>query len=383
MTSEMESCLPSKHHLFTAGRKKGSLFMRENGVMAESDFGTDNPQQPPASSDQPPHQPPRPHRQEQDGHRPTPYNSPPQQEVHQPNTQRPLPSHYSAGQHVTDHNQSINPDTLPPPITDFSSHVGSTPVTPYSERLESGLMISGIMDARSGGGGPILLPPSESGPLGLQISESGDHLPTTNVPYDRKLSLGSESDDLYGSGPVKLAHKYQRSSSSSVPPLPEEDRIEGAQDDLPSAPSTPKSPQPTLVTQGSQNREPHACPSSSSVPPLPEEDRIEESDDLYSSGPVKPAYKYQRSSVPPLPENARPSGDGLSLLPRSESGLLGLKVTEGGDHSTNVMYNHSFNKSRMDKKNKPHNIAAVGIETVSRMETSVAPAVVLSLSLRM
>ena len=74
--------------------------MREEEVMLESDFGTDNPQQPPATSDQPPHQPSRPHRQGQDVHRPTPYNSPPQQAVHQPNTKHPPPSHHSAGQHV-------------------------------------------------------------------------------------------------------------------------------------------------------------------------------------------------------------------------------------------------------------------------------------------
>ena len=128
-------------------------------------------------------------------------------------------------QSLNETNDSINPDTLPPPIMDFS-HVGSTPVTPYSERLESGLMISGIVDARSGGDGLILLPPSESGPLGLQISESGDHSPKVaynpsitksygehSTTYDRKFSSGSESDHLYSSGPVKPAHKYQRSSS--------------------------------------------------------------------------------------------------------------------------------------------------------------------------
>ena len=184
---------------------------------------------------------------------------------------------------------SINPDTLPPPIMDFSSHVGSTPVTPYSERLESGPIMSGIVGDRDG---LSLLPPSESGPLGLQISESGDHSPkvtynhsiskssgehSTNVPYDRKFSSGSESDDLYSSGPVKPAHKYQRSSSSSVPPLPEEDRIEESwvvleKDDIPSVPSTPKSPQPTLVTQGSQDRE--ARPLDSEVRPIPKPRRL-------------------------------------------------------------------------------------------------------------
>ena len=42
MVYEMESCLPPKHHLFTIGKKKGSLFMHEDEVMAESDFYTGN-----------------------------------------------------------------------------------------------------------------------------------------------------------------------------------------------------------------------------------------------------------------------------------------------------------------------------------------------------
>ena len=42
MASEMESCLPPKHQLFTIGEKKGSLFLREEEILAESDFYTGN-----------------------------------------------------------------------------------------------------------------------------------------------------------------------------------------------------------------------------------------------------------------------------------------------------------------------------------------------------
>ena len=185
-------------------------------------------------------------------------------------------------QSLNETNDSINPDNLPPPIMNFS-HMGSTPVTPYNEVLESGLVMSGIVGTRDG---LSLLPPSESGPLGMQISESGEHSP--NPTYDHSISnssgdhspndhslnksSSSESVDLYGSGPVKQ-YKYQRSSSSSVPPLPEEARIEGSwvviekggQDDIPSSPSTPKS-QPALVTQGSQDTEPRELDSELNKP---------------------------------------------------------------------------------------------------------------------
>lgn len=101
--SEMESCLPAKHHFFAVGRKKGSLFIREEEVMLESDFGTDNSQQPP---DQLPRQPPQSHRREQDGHRPTPYSQrqpssqPPQQQQYQEEKQHGAqrdPAHHGRG----------------------------------------------------------------------------------------------------------------------------------------------------------------------------------------------------------------------------------------------------------------------------------------------
>ena len=167
-------------------------------------------------------------------------------------------------QSLNETNDSINPDTLPPPIMNFS-------MTPHNEVLESGL-ISGIVDARSGGDGLSLLPRSESGPLGLQITESGDHSP--NVTYNHSISKSSssiESDDLYNSGPVKPAYKYQHSSPPE-PPLPEEAEGwvlvgEGGQDDVPSAPSTQKSHQPALMTQGSQDTEPRVL--ESEVKPIP------------------------------------------------------------------------------------------------------------------
>ena len=49
--SEMESCLPSKHHLFTIGKKKGgTLFMREEEVLLEEDFANARTQEPPTST---------------------------------------------------------------------------------------------------------------------------------------------------------------------------------------------------------------------------------------------------------------------------------------------------------------------------------------------
>ena len=196
-------------------------------------------------------------------------------------------------QSLNETNDSINPDTLPPPIMNFS-------MTPHSEVLESGLVMSGIVGARDG---LTLLPPSESGPLGLQITESDDHSP--NLTYDHsittsssesvdlygsgpvipayiyhsitKSSSSSESVDLYGSGPVIPAHKYQRSSFSSVPPLPEEAGIErgwvmigkDGQNDVPSSPSTQKSPQPAIVTEGSKDTKPRELDSEVKPTPKP------------------------------------------------------------------------------------------------------------------
>ena len=108
----MESCLPLKHHLFTAGRKKGSLFIREEEVILESDFGTDNSQQSPATSDQLPDQPPRSHRRGQDGHHPTPYSRkqpssqpPQQQQQYQEERQHRGPTHRGRG-----HEESLDVD---------------------------------------------------------------------------------------------------------------------------------------------------------------------------------------------------------------------------------------------------------------------------------
>ena len=44
----MESCLPPKHHYFSTGKNNGKLFVREEEVMLETDFGTDT-QPPPAT----------------------------------------------------------------------------------------------------------------------------------------------------------------------------------------------------------------------------------------------------------------------------------------------------------------------------------------------
>ena len=167
-------------------------------------------------------------------------------------------------------NQSINPDDLPAPIFDFTSPTEST--APQTLNCESGL-VSCIVNPRSSEGSigfPSLL---DGGPQALkiedQLDESAEQKHDAYCPGGIAKSSSSESNlssiDIYGSGPT--THR-QFSAPSYVPTVPEEpgwDMVSAS--DVPpdgvAAPPhpTPRSTKPALMTQGSQDKQPHALES--------------------------------------------------------------------------------------------------------------------------
>ena len=100
MGTDMESCLPAKHQYFTVGKKKSHLFMREEEVILEEDFGVEE-----SKPSRKPHQSPIPR-----------IRSPPQQPRAQP--------------HADHQKKRQMPETAPPDAVRLPQQAKDEPLNP-------------------------------------------------------------------------------------------------------------------------------------------------------------------------------------------------------------------------------------------------------------
>ena len=173
--------------------------------------------------------------------------------------------------------QDFDIENLPPPITNFTTPLEDT--SSFESGIKSGL-ISGFPNPTGGGGYVSFSFPRDSGPQGLGDSQPPLPLEQTSASssaMSQGTTASSESLDLYGSGTC-LQQKGRQFSSQMSKQLSfqavqeeeeEEEEEKGEMDEGGlHMTTTPTSPPPTIMTQGSMDNVPRELttePESSSL----------------------------------------------------------------------------------------------------------------------